>query len=82
MRGLAIDRHRAGERFSPHALKIPQVGQVGLPPCVTALLLGQTRSVGVRVEKLICQGNERCDRLLFRVGRGPAGHSGVDRSAR
>jgi len=81
-RAIAVDRHHARERFSPHALEIPQVGQVVMPLRVTASLLGQPSSVCVRVEELICQGNERCDPLLFRVSLGPAARSSVDRSAR
>jgi len=70
-RPIALHRHRARERFSPHTLEIPQVGQVVLPPRLAALILDQPRSVGVRVEELICQGNERGDAFLCLVGRRP-----------
>ena len=81
-RAIAVDRHRARKRFSPHALEIPQVGEVVMPLRVTASLLGQPRSVCVRVEELICQENERGDPLLVGVGRRPAAHSSRDRRAR
>jgi hypothetical protein len=66
---LAPLARRLRERLPTHALEIPQVREVVDPLRVTRIIGVEPRRIGVRVEQLVRQRDERCDRLARGVGK-------------